>query len=389
VVLYRNGRVFLHRGAWSTAGPMAGWGLPRHPIGAREAPPSALRHHLGRQLGIEVEIGGQAPDFHLTTGNGDLSVWVVRSWRGEVNETGPEGQGASGWFAADEVSTLELADPRYLALLSAVLAGGRAKLTWSADGASVTKTLVPGVVVPHWASLLGTPREAAANELRVNRMFDRSPPPVRAPKLLSSRRGPSMTFEAVPGAPLGPKFPSALAPDDLSGTVALARALYSFRPRRRWFRKLHVHQRLALHCRSGLITKADAEALASLAARTRGNWAFAHGDITARNVLRDPAGNLALIDWEWAGLYPAGYDLAFLWFSLVQVPNGRARVEAVLPADSELGLLLSAAMVHLLHLQLWARTPNPLVDNLKETLGELLKAAQRANQEVVARSVTR
>ncbi len=91
------------------------------------------------------------------------------------------------------------------------LALGKARLTWSADGAAVTKTLVPHLVIPHWAALLGTPRRAALNELRVNRLLSEQPPPVPVPMLLSSsRRGPSMTFEAVDGAPLGPKFPSSL-----------------------------------------------------------------------------------------------------------------------------------------------------------------------------------
>jgi hypothetical protein len=40
--------------------------------------------------------------------------------------------------------------------------------------------------------------------------------------------------------------------------------------------------------------------------------AFAHGDLFARNVLAGPA----LVDWELAGLHPAGWDLALLWTSL-------------------------------------------------------------------------
>ena len=41
------------------------------------------------------------------------------------------------------------------------LALGKAKLTWSADATTVTKTSLPRLVIPHWASLLGTPRQAA------------------------------------------------------------------------------------------------------------------------------------------------------------------------------------------------------------------------------------
>ena len=106
-------------------------------------------------------------------------------------------------------------------------------------------------------------------------------------------------------------------------------------------------------------------------ARVVSKWSFAHGDITARNVLRDSEA-LALIDWEWAGLFPVDYDLAFLWFLLAGVPSGRAKVEAVVPAHAETGFLLSAVLVHLLHLQLWLRTPNPFISQHKETLRQLL-----------------
>lgn len=255
------------------------------------------------------------------------------------------------------------------------LSSGKARLTWSADGTTVTKTLVPAVTIPHWASLLGTPRQAARNELRVNLMLAQAPPPVRVPRLLSSsRRGPSMTFEAVDGRPVGPKFPTSLSLGEVDELVALALGLAAYRPRRPWFRRLYIGRRLALHCRSGLIGPGDAGTLAALAESPGLKWCFAHGDITARNVLRDTQGHLALIDWEWAGLYPRGYELAFLWLSLVDVPGGRAKAESAVPRHLEAGFLLSATLVQLLHLQMWQRRPNPFIAKHEQTLRELLAA---------------
>ena len=93
---------------------------------------------------------------------------------------------------------------------------------------------------------------------------------------------------------------------------------------------------------------------------------FADGDITARNVLRETSGRSVLIDWEWAGLYPAGYELAFLWSSFVNIPAARAKVEAVVPASCRSGFVLSAALVQLLHLQMWQQRPHPLADRHRE-----------------------
>jgi len=375
-VLTREGRILLGYRCPGRASFPGCWDLPGGHVETGESPQAALQRELKEELGVELALGNRAPDFHLVDHRYDLGIWVVREWRGEVANGAPSEHGTLAWFAGDELGRLQLADPRYLGLLSTVLAGGKARLTWSEDGSTVTKTLAPGVVVPQWAGLLGTPRRAALNELRVNRLLAREPPPVRAPRLLSSSaRAPSMTFEAVNGASLGPKFPQSLSDGDLDGLVALASALGGYRPSRRWFRRLYIGRRLALHCRSGLLSPAEADVLAALAARPGLRWGFAHGDITARNVLKDADGCLALIDWEWAGLYPVGYELAFLWFSLAEVPGGRERVESFVPRHNEAGFLLSAAMVNLLHLQLWLRTPNPFVAKHRETLRGLVSAA--------------
>jgi 8-oxo-dGTP diphosphatase len=376
-VLTTEGRVLLGQRRHGLSPSDLEWDLPGGHVEPGESPQTSVRRQLSQQLGARVDVGDRGPDFHLLGERYDLSFWVVRSWPGEVAISAPGEFGTVGWFAADELATVKLANSVYLGVLSSVLAGGRARIAWSQDGAAITKTLVAGIVVPQWASLLGTPRQATLNELRVNRLLVRVPPPVRAPKLITaSRRGPSLTFEAVQGAPLGPKFPASLSLAELDKLAGLALVLDSYRPRRRWFRRLYIGRRLAVHCRAGLLDQGDADALAEFADRPGIKWGFAHGDITARNVLRDAEGHLALIDWEWGGLYPRGYDLAFLWFSLVGVPGGRAQVEAALPARLEAGFLLSAALVHLLHLQLWLRTPNPFKAKHEQTLKELMRSVR-------------
>jgi Ser/Thr protein kinase RdoA (MazF antagonist) len=99
----------------------------------------------------------------------------------------------------------------------------------------------------------------------------------------------------------------------------------------------------------GLLDRQEADRLIAIARRVHARTTFAHGDLTARNVLRDQHG-LVLIDWEWGGLYPDGYELAFLWYSLVDVPGGRALVEAHIAGDPT-AFFLSALVIQLWHLQ--------------------------------------
>jgi aminoglycoside phosphotransferase (APT) family kinase protein len=130
----------------------------------------------------------------------------------------------------------------------------------------------------------------------------------------------------------------------------LGRALRPYNPpRRRWMRRLNTVRRLARATRLGLLDAPEAEALTAVARLHHRRLRFAHGDLVVRNVLRHRDG-LALIDWEWAGLYPAGYDEALLWFSLQDLEGGRARVEQAATVD-EAAFLLSALVIELWHLQ--------------------------------------
>ena len=118
-----------------------------------------------------------------------------------------------------------------------------------------------------------------------------------------------------------------------------------------------------------MLTAEQTAALQALARTAHRRHRFCHGDITARNVLReDDTGELVLIDWEWAGLYPEGYELGFLWYSLIDVPGGRDRVEA--RAARPEAFLLSALLVTLWHLQWYL--PGPFRGKHLETKDELV-----------------
>jgi hypothetical protein len=219
-------------------------------------------------------------------------------------------------------------------------------LEWSADETRVTKLRPPS----------DDAGRRFRNEWRVNRMLTGHRPPVRTPALVASdTRARRLTFEALPGEPIGPKYPSDLTPADVDAVLHLARALRPYNPpRRRWMRRLHTERRLASAARLGLLDADHAAALITLARIHHRRLRFAHGDLVVRNVLRHN-NDVALIDWEWAGLYPAGYDEAILWFSLQDLEGGRDRVERAVTV-SEPSFLLSALVIELWHLQWYIST---------------------------------
>jgi Phosphotransferase enzyme family len=219
-------------------------------------------------------------------------------------------------------------------------------IDWSTDGSLVTKTR------PNAPDA----RRRFRNELRVNRLLLRKPFVVRTPRLVDvevqHRR---LTFEAVQGEPLGPKYPTELFEPELIGMIELARSLQDLSLPRRWLRTSDSPARLRSAQRAGLLTGTQANALLPIAEREHRRLSFAHGDLTARNVMTSPMG-LTLIDWEWAGLYPKDYDLAVLWFSLVDLSGGRKRLESTIGRPSE-SFLLSALLIQLWHLQWFVSQP--------------------------------
>jgi thiamine kinase-like enzyme len=154
---------------------------------------------------------------------------------------------------------------------------------------------------------------------------------------------------AVPGVPVAPNYRWEMPEPYIYTLWYRARRLRTSAPQRRWFRRLNSARRLHLAHRAGWLTAEQRDGLLEIARRVHARVRFGHGDLTARNVMRD-SGGMTLIDWEWAGLYPDGYELAFLWYSLVDTKAGRARVEAQADSD-ERAFLLSALLIQLWHLQ--------------------------------------
>jgi hypothetical protein len=143
--------------------------------------------------------------------------------------------------------------------------------------------------------------------------------------------------------------------DDLA---ALAVAMPSYRPDGVRLRRFAFERRVGWGVEVGGLSPAAADGLRRLMRADPPAYVFGHGDITARNVLRSAAsGEAVLIDWEWAGWYPRGWDLAFLWFTLVDAPGARAQVEALVPERDEAWFWRSALLVQLLHLSLWGLRP--------------------------------
>jgi hypothetical protein len=178
--------------------------------------------------------------------------------------------------------------------------------------------------------------ERFQHESATYRAFTRLRPPVRAPKLVAADPdGGALVTERVPGRPAALQRHPFEAPsgESLRTVLGAFRRLNLWQPPAAAFdRPLDYPARLGHYHELGLLTDRDLGDLQKLlhgathpGGRAGAAWQFCHGDALLSNVLLSPNGPV-LVDWEHAGWYLPGYDLATLWSLLGDAPLARRQV---------------------------------------------------------------
>ncbi|GAA3748808.1 aminoglycoside phosphotransferase family protein [Streptomyces tremellae] len=179
---------------------------------------------------------------------------------------------------------------------------------------------------PLWA-------ERFRHEIASYRAFVRHRPPVRAPRLVAADPdGGALVLERVPGRPAGlARHPlQAPARADVRSVLGAITRLNAWQPPAgRFDAPLDYAARLSRYHELGLFTDRDLgdlqKLLHGIAAERGTARQFCHGDALLSNILMSPTGPV-LVDWEHAGWYLPGYDLATLWAVLGDDAQGRREI---------------------------------------------------------------
>lgn len=121
--LVRDRRVLLgHRTVGRRWYPNV-WDLPGGHVEDGEGELDALRRELQEEIGVTAAEVDSTPIARLAGEDLQLGIWQVRDWVGQPVNRCPEEHDELRWVTADELLGLELADSRYVELLTGLLAG--------------------------------------------------------------------------------------------------------------------------------------------------------------------------------------------------------------------------------------------------------------------------
>ncbi|MCM2579238.1 aminoglycoside phosphotransferase family protein [Streptomyces meridianus] len=186
---------------------------------------------------------------------------------------------------------------------------------------------------PAWA-------ERYRHEIAAYRAFVRHRPPVRVPRLIAADPGNgTLVIERVPGRVAALyRHPSDGPPAaDVRAVLGAICRINQWRPPGDLFdAPVDYAARITRYHELGLFTDRDLGDLQQLLrgvahSSKQGQGQFCHGDALLSNVLLSATGPV-LVDWEHAGWYLPGYDLATLWSVLGGAPAARRQISQLAQA---------------------------------------------------------
>ena len=119
--MIKDGRILLcHRSPNRRWYPDV-WDLPGGHVEPGETSAEALKRELLEELGVSVRSLARHPLDRVRTPEFELDIWPVTDWHGTPANLVPDEHDAIAWFAAEDLTTLEMAHHSYLALLGTAL----------------------------------------------------------------------------------------------------------------------------------------------------------------------------------------------------------------------------------------------------------------------------
>lgn len=173
-------------------------------------------------------------------------------------------------------------------------------------------------------------RAKFANEIKVYRNFSRHDAPVKTAKVIYTNISKGIiVYEQLMGQPLsGARYPT--EPAQFAYCPRLVAAIekiseYSHLPiQRETCSNIFRLRKASSYASLDILSSDDLAKIKQLSAISGGAVTFAHGDLLLGNcLLLDRDDSLVCLDWEFAGHYLKGFDLALLWIIMMKSSASR------------------------------------------------------------------
>ncbi|MEU2391229.1 aminoglycoside phosphotransferase family protein [Streptomyces sp. NPDC007369] len=250
---------------------------------------------------------------------------VAQPLSGRIDLSGPQGAQLRTALASVQRICPEFAPVQVLRR------SGRSVLLVGTTGRTTAVAKVLLDHSPEW-------RERYRHEIAAYRAFVRHRPPVRVPRLIAADpENCTLVVERMAGRVAALQRHPVEAPPraDVRAALGAVCRVNQWRPPTELFGDpLNYPQRIARYHELGLLTDRDLGDLQKLLhglKLTGVQRQFNHGDALLSNLLLSPAGPV-LLDWEHAGWYLPGYDLATLWTVLGDAPAARSQISRLAQA---------------------------------------------------------
>jgi hypothetical protein len=173
-------------------------------------------------------------------------------------------------------------------------------------------------------------RTTFAREVAAYNIFATARPPAVVPRMhVADADARVLVIDLIDGLPASEeRYPRDIPPATVDMIIAALTQLRAWSPPPGAFTRIYDYAaRFDRYANLGIIEPRDLAALTGLLERPGDAWEFAHGDAVPANILLPKPGGVALIDWEFAGMYLPAYDLALLRVMLADVGDARRRIE--------------------------------------------------------------
>jgi serine/threonine protein kinase len=207
------------------------------------------------------------------------------------------------------------------------------------------------------------------HEVRVYQVFADSPPPVRVPRLFYTDNSRLLILEWLDGHTLDEdRYPQrALTTTETEAALGCVLEFSRWSAPPGAFGAIFDYPDwFGRHLANGHLTDTDMTALGRLLSRVGPPSQISHGDPLPSNILLGADSETALLDWEFAGLFLPGFDLAMFHTQLgARTPSVKTRIdEMVADADAEISFVLNLAAVLTRELRIHQELPGgPLRDS--------------------------